>query len=50
MPTAQDRQDGGVLHDPADVEHRQEAAGLEDREDDDDHGQHDDDLQRLQPA
>src|SRR6266704_1587923 len=49
-PDAEDRQDGGVLHDPADVEHGQEAAGLEDREDDDDHGQHDDDLQRLQPA
>src|ERR1022692_859109 len=46
----QNRQDGGVLHDPADVEHREESAGLEDREDDDDHGEHDDDLQRLQPG
>src|SRR5690348_8679240 len=46
----QDRQDGGVLQDPADVEHGQEGAGLHDREDDHDHGQHDDDLQRLQPG
>src|ERR1700722_5163634 len=47
---AQDRQDGGVLHDPADVEHRQEAARLHDRENHDDHGEQDDDPQRLQPG
>src|SRR5581483_7091240 len=49
-PDAEDGQDGRVLHDPADVEDGQEGAGLHDREDDHDDGQHDDDLQRLEPG